>query len=463
MTFNYTVTTDDFGSIAAVESQKVLSPGNVTRDYSVPSNGGYTDYFKRQRSPDNLQEVNAFKRYAYACAMMNAQQFAQHQPKLYVKTNATQRKPRLPTKELSTGQVDYLCSLQSLDGFTKDFAKIEEVVEHPLLKLLRKVNNSFFLNSYTLPLFTQLYQEITGEAYWFIEYNDLTQQPDQLWILPSQYVFPRQHPGKTRSKTNPVDYYEYTGGQQTEQIPPHQIMAFLMPSLTNPYLTGKSPLEASWEDELVSDKLISHQSGILDNEVRPDALITPKEPIDPDEAKAWERKFNLKFARGKSGGVAVLHEDVNFFPISWKPSDLAQLEIHKWSKLSIANAFQTPIALLESQSINRATLEAAQMQHGRYCIRPRQEASSANINNRIIPLYDESERLFLAYENPVPEDEDLKVKKHVGLVQAGIETANEARKEYNLPPHKDGDKLESANAIASEEREKKRQDGSADK
>ena len=44
---------------------------------------------------------------------------------------------------------------------------IEEVVEHPLLSLLRQVNTTH--NAFELWELTQLYMEVHGSAYWLLQ------------------------------------------------------------------------------------------------------------------------------------------------------------------------------------------------------------------------------------------------------------------------------------------------------
>jgi hypothetical protein len=458
----YTITTDDVVSSGAVTADIALAAPQpqdiIERRY------GTVDYFKRQREPSKTDLIRQFKRVVYSCANINSDSVACKKLRLYVKTSASQRKPRVPTRPVKSAQIDYLQEQygQTNADFFKEFATIEEVIEHPILRLFRLVNGSNFSDEYSLFKDTQLFLEVVGIAYWFLDTSgSIFGQPNQIWLLPSQYVEPKREPGSK----NFVDYYEYNPGTGAgvEKFSPEEILVFSFTDLNNPYMGGLSPTKAAWEDIAIENKLLSHLSGTLENEARPDAMITPDEPIGEDGAALWEKSFRLRYGRGKSGGIWVAPEKVTFTPLQWPIRDIARLDIQKCSKLSIANTFGVPMALLEAQSINRATLEAAQMQHGRYAIRPRHAKITGRLNSpQFINRWDSSGRLFLCFDDPVPEDEQLKLQKNVGLKQAGIITANEAREDYRLPPHPNGDELETSN-VSNEKREQARTSGEAEK
>lgn len=449
---------------SSINTLEIASGAAVTSDYKaapspvdiVERRYGSVDYFKREREPDKKALIKEYKRVVYSCANLNADTVACKKLRLYVKTSAQQRAPRVPTKPVKAEKQEYLQEV-----ITKDFAKIEEVIEHPILKLFRHVNSSNFSDEYSLFKDTQLYLEIAGVAYWYLDTSgSIFGQPMQIWLLPSHLVEPKKEPQSKKL----VDYYEYNSGSgNTEKFLPEEILAFRFTDLDNPYVGAKSPAKAAWEDILIEGKLLSHLTGTLENEARPDAMIIPQEPIGADLADLWEKQFRLRYGRGKSGGIHVTQEKVDFIPLEWPIKDIARLDIQKSSKLAIANCFQIPMALLEAQSINRATLEAAMIQHGRYGIRPRHATFTGRLNSsQFINRWDSSGRLFLAFDDPVPEDEQLKLQKNVGLKQAGIITANEAREDYKLPPHPKGDELETSN-VSNEKREQARTSGNAEK
>lgn len=456
--YTQSVFTTDCNSSDPVECKAL--PARLSGISSEYYGEGPFDYWRKQRSPSTSQLINEYKRIPYACANLNANGVASIRLRFYVKTAKNDRKHRLQnTRKLKHVEIDHLSQKVGL----KDFVDVEEVTSHPLLNVLTRVNDTPYMNGCSLSVLTQLYQEICGRAYWYI-INDALGRLEQIWLLPSQYL----HPKKEQGSRKVVDYYEWMPGTTaTVRYKPEEIIPFLMPSLTNPYISGVGPLQASFEANQVSGKLISHENNFLENEARPDAILSPDKEgaIGTDEAKAWEQAWNRKFSRGGGGKILVAEEAMKLTPINFPPRDIARLEIHKWSKLEICNSFGVPLALVEANNINRQTLEAALTQHALQAITPRCKSNAAVLNDQVVSKYDESGRLFFAYDEAVPENEELKVTKAVQLTQAGIITPNESREMFNMPPIAGGDKLQAINSPSNgqNERQGARDNGSAEK
>lgn len=346
-------------------------------------------------------------------------------------------------------------------------AEVEEVTEHPIISVLEKANDSPFLNGFSAKLLTLLYLEIVGESYWYVQ-NDVLGRPVNIWPIPSQYL----RPVKDTDSKKIVDRYEFRCGSVTQDYAVEEIIQFILPDLNDPYKTGYSSTKASTEATLVGNKLISHELGILENQARPDAIVSPEKDqvFGVDEAARYEKMLNAKFGRGNGGKVLVAEEALKWTPIVFPPKDLAAMEINKWSKTEIANAKGVPLALLEAVQINRATLEAAMEQHARYTVKPRCDLIAAVLNDQFVSKYDESGRLFLCFDDCVPESREQQMTECVQYVQNRIITPNEARYEIGYPPIEGGDELMSINDAgrggaggSSSQRQDSRDSGSAEK
>ena len=436
--------------------QKSTAP--VSRSGSDTRNP-LNDYFQRQTVPDDNDLIDQYKRIVYACANLNANGCARIPLKLYVKTSSGEKATKLVTKSLSFPVIDHLIKTANI---TSSIVNIEEVIEHPVLKLLERANTSIFLNGYYLKLWTFLYQEIVGETYWLIEDN-IFGIPEEIWLLPTQWVTPYTHKGSKKI----VDYYEFNKGEgeQSKKYSPERIISYLVPNLDDPYVSGLSALEAAYDDVLVGDKMASYESSVLDNRARPDVVLSPGKdvPMSQEDAERWERKYNNKFGKGKSGGVWVAEEEIKPHPISYPPKDLGGLAVNREVRLAVANTYSVPIALLESEKISREMLEAALHQHALMAISPRLQRDEAVKNERLLSRYDDTGRLFLKYDEAVPQNDEIKMQKTVQFVMNGIWTPNEARAEYKMPPIAGGDKLRAINVSPEIMRQNKRDDGTAEK
>jgi hypothetical protein len=292
---------------------KNLGRGN---SHSTP----YLDHYRNLRKPNIVQLIESYKRTAYACANINAAGVVRNPLKLYVKTSGGQKAPRVTTKALDSKKIDYLTE----NYVFKSVKNIEEVVEHPLLDTLHKANKSIWLNGVQLFLLTQLYQEVTGKAYWHVKEN-LFGLPDQIWVYPSYALEPVNQNGST----NIVDYYELNSTNGKEKIPVEEIVTFLLPNLLDPYANGRSPLEAGFEANLIGNKLVSHENAMLDNRARIDMLVTPDKDsaIGYEEARRLEKELIQRFGSARGYGVYVADEALNFEPMTYAPSDIAQLQM----------------------------------------------------------------------------------------------------------------------------------------
>ncbi len=420
----------------------------------------YHNYFRRHRVPANDQLVELYRRNVYSCANINANACTRIPLKLYVKTGRGDAETKLITKSLDTIEKAALIrNNQSL----KSALNIEEIIEHPVLDLLKFVNDSPFINGYFLFLWTYLYLDVTGACYWLMK-NGTFGVPEELWLLPTHFVEPIREPNSKKI----IDFYRVNNriNQKQEKYQPEEIIQFLNPDLTDPYVVGQGSLSAVYEDNMVSNQLIAHQQGYLDREARPDLIISPKDnegTWGPDVAKQYEKQLMLKFGKGRGGGIHVAEEPISVNEVQTPPRDLARLEIPDKAKEQIANGFDVPIALLQNKTVNKATLEAALTQHALMGVSPRLERVRSILNSRLLPRYDLTGRLFFEYDNPVPEDRELKMQETVQFVQTGILTPNEGRDRHNYPPIAGGDELQPMNVASDIERQEKRDSGEADK
>ena len=389
----------------------------------------YADHYKTQQYPHISDLLNSYKRINFACANINANGCAGHELKLFVKTRSSDKKTVLNTAKVGDDKQDFLRQEFKI----KDSEVIEEVIEHPVLGLLKEVNDEPFLNSYTLKALTFLYFDIASAAYWWVDIDKFLNRPKNIWILPSQHVLPKRESGSDKI----VDYYEYVNGDKVKRYSPEEIIQFIPLGVKNPYLEGIGSAEGSYEASLLSNKLASMTSHLLDNDGRPDILYSPKEGIGAAEATGLEKRLNQKYSQGRSGGWHVADEPADIKPMNYPPRDIARLDINEQAKIEICNAYSVPVAFLDNRNISRETIFGALTLHAIFGIKPRLGIYAETLNKRLIPFYDESGRLFFGYDDPVPEDKEAKLAEVTRQIEVGMIEPNEGRKKYNLPPHSD--------------------------
>ena len=99
----------------------------------------------------------------------------------------------------------------------------------------------------------------------------------------------------------------------------------------------------------------------------------------------------------------------------------------------IASAFGVPYSYLDSSDAKKATSEIAERTYAKTTILPKITRIAEKLNEQLVPLYDDTGRMFLAYDNPVPQDKKALLAENVAYVNTGIMTVNEARLKIGLP------------------------------
>jgi HK97 family phage portal protein len=398
--------------------------------------------FRAKRSPTDSELVSSYRQATYVCAEINANALAGQPLNLFMTTKRGQRGARVPTKAISSWQMK---SFQENPGLIRKMAgaeKVEQVVDHPLLDLLDTVNPWF--NKFTLLKLTQLYLEITGKAFWTFVKGAVGKAPVEIWPLPAWLVVPQvDYVG-----TDVIARYLYTGGGAQTWYERDEVLYFRTMNLYDPYTQGWSPLRANYETAQINDKLVDYRDSVVTNRGRPDAVLEPIDKdtvMDPIEMQRVQGQFLQSFARAEAGGVWVAPGGFKLNPYSWSPTDMGEIEMERAALHNTARAHGIPIPLVDGSSENRANMDAALLQHARKAVLPRCRHMEEELNSNLVPLFDE--RLFLAFDNPVPADEVLERENNKAYIGMGVKSRNETRIELGLPPVEGGDELLVSNSL----------------
>jgi HK97 family phage portal protein len=387
----------------------------------------FLDVYRKHREPTQRQLLEELKNTAWSCASINAAVCASFPPKLYVTTNRGQPAPKCLTRALPHETEARLRAASHLAVHTQGARAIEEVVEHPLLTLLRQVNATH--NAFELWELTQIYLEVHGSAYWLLQQDEALSIPAAIWMLPSQNVNPR----RTTDSREIVDFYEYRSAGGIARYDPADVIRFQLPDPRDPYTGGLSPLRACFEQVALSSEYAAMKRAVYDNTGVPSVVLSPAEVIGADERDRLEEQWERTFRRGGSGRVLVAESGLQVSVLSHSMGDLAALADMKATKEDIANAFHVPLPFLSGDT-NLANMQAADHLHRALAILPRLRRRDEKLNEQLIPRYDPSGRLFLASEDPTPQEQARVLRQHESDLRFGVRTVNEIRAERGLPP-----------------------------
>lgn len=126
--------------------------------------------------------------------------------------------------------------------------------------------------------------------------------------------------------------------------------------------------------------------------------------------------------------MAILWGDMAIQELGFSPRDTGLLEAAKFTREEIAGIFGLPMTKLEI-SAARAEAEAGNYSYMMDTIQPRVRRMEQKLNESLVPLYDPSGRLFLAFDDCVPENQVQRLAQIDTRIRTGVTTINEERAE----------------------------------
>jgi len=300
-----------------------------------------------------------------------------------------------------------------------------EVTDHPLLSALGRGNDA--MTGLSLFETTQVSLDLVGESFWGIEVNALG-VPAKFWPIPSHWV------QNTPSPDRPFFRVSYRAWQ--EELPEAAVLWMRKSNPADPYSRG-SGLARALADELQTDEYASQfQKAFFYNQAKPDLIVFPKQQGPQDTGlKASEvsrleeswlsrhsgflRAFKPMFV-GREIGIHELRHDLKNIDVS---------ALRKFSRDLVISVYGVPpeqLGILESS--NRATISASDFLFQKSVIVPRMEFLRTQLQERLIPLYDD--RLILDYISPIEEDREHALK--VAQAAPWALSVNEWREMMNL-------------------------------
>ncbi len=411
--------------------ENVFSTSGTRPNISDPTIWGDERYWgeglledKRPRSKQAF--VEAYRNWVYICVKLNAHSVAAVPLRLYVaKGTAGQKFSTVTTKAIDTPRLKWLQANSSLERWTSKAVEIEEITDHAFLELERSVNP--WNNRRDLYESTSMFLDLTGESYWLLIMNGAG-VPDQIWNIPAQYMTPVFG----ESLEDAIVAFNYKRGNIDVDIPAENIIYFKYPNPHNMF-TGFSTVRGIADAVYLGSQMNEFETGLFENRARPGGVFAVKGNISKEERARLEGKLTQKFSGAKKAGKnLMLSGDMTFTRDTMTPEELSYIEGRKINRTEIMASFDVPEAALISESANRANSEAADYRHAKNGILPRLRRIEEKLNEKLIPMYDD--KIFVAFDNPVPEDVAFLLEKQVRQVEANIMLRNEVRQEDGLEP-----------------------------
>lgn len=373
---------------------------------------------------DYRAQLNAYRHWVYVASNKNATSVASTPLRLYFAKPSKNTKSRFPTKIVDSNAKDFLLKQQHISNlpFVRKSVDIEEIVDHPILQLMSSVNN--FMNGFDLWEISQLYQELTGNAYWLIINNGLG-NPAEIWPIPSDRI------KIVPDKENFIKGYMYEYSQYKQFIPENQIIHFKMPNPKNMYY-GLSPLMAARESYNINENMLRYELSLFENMGRLEGGFFTEQPLDDDEFERLKSEIRDAFIGVGNAGKAPLFENgVEYKSFGLSPAELSYRDGRLLTKEEILNIFGLNLSLFSEKS-TRANADNALVQYARSTVKPRLTRIEQKLNEKFTTRWGNN-NLFLSFDNCVPEDVLQASKIRSENIRTGVTTINEERKSMRLP------------------------------
>jgi HK97 family phage portal protein len=368
---------------------------------------------------DNYELINSYKSWVYVCASKNAQAVAKVPLKLFVAKKNASQKLLVQTKSVDRREENRLRSISGLDHFMRKATKIEEVTEHPFFDLIQSVNP--MINRFDLWELTELFLEMTGNAYWYVVKNAMD-VPTMIWPIPTQGMYVVTGTGSTLVKG-----YVYKLGVQSIPFDYDEIVHFRFNSLKS-QIYGYSPMQAAMEAYRFDERVKVFEGTLLSNMGRPEGVLQTEQPINDREYERIRTRWRQTYSgESRVGKTLILEKGLQYQPISMSPKDIQYKDGRRWSREEIAAVFGMPISKLTSENVNRANAEAGDYSYMADTIEPRLRRIEEKLNERLMPMFDPSGQLFCAYAEAVPENRDYRLREVGEHLRSAYSSINEER------------------------------------
>ncbi len=308
---------------------------------------------------------------------------------------------------------------------------LTEIDDHALLDLLYRVND--FTTKFDHWWLTQQYLELTGEAPWL-----LSRGGDGLPI--AMYLLRPDKLTIKFDKENIIGSYIYEiTPQHKEVFKAEDIIMLKYPNAIRPF-RGKGTLEAAAETVQLDTYAEKWNVNFFYNAARPDAILSTAKAMTQTQMdrlyKQWSKKFQ---GIDKSAKVAILENGLEYKQMQLSQKDMDFLDQQRFSRDKIFSIFRVPKAVIAiSDNVNMANAETHAYAFSRWTIKPKMIRIIEQLNEFLVPMFGDD--LFLDFEDPVPENVDMKVKKYKeALGPSGYMTINEVREIEGLEEVEGGD------------------------
>lgn len=309
--------------------------------------------------------------------------------------------------------------------------KIVEVLEHPILDLLYKVNPE--MTKFNFLQLSMIYRDLLGASPWILEGGDKNgRNPTMMYIArPEYFKVEKNKDGKTTG-------YVYEIGTYKKNFAPEQVIFLKNYNPKNPD-RGIGVIEAVRMTAENDDYIVQTNNNLLTNGAVPGGYLETEEVLDDKEIKRLTKKARAKYAGFENAyKVQILQGGMKFKPNIIPPRDMEFIEGRKFNRDEVAGIFGVPKSLLTFDDINLASAKTGEYQFAKWTLEPLATEIFEQLNEFLLPKFDGGEMMWLDFEPMANADEELVIRGNEASFNKW-KTTNEIRESLGLASLDGGD------------------------
>lgn len=304
--------------------------------------------------------------------------------------------------------------------------KRKEIFEHPFIELTNRLN--IYGQSFTDILFLiSAAMDLNGNAYALSYRNegDPFKIPEGLIVFPVNSITPVLNSNQTA-----IEYYRYSGGGQTINYTPEQIIHFKIPNPEN-MLLGKSTVSALKIPIEIDYYQSEYQKSFYENFAAIGQIISSDKELSTKQVNDLREQFEGKYAGTKKAGKAlILQGGLTSKPLSSTPKEADYKESRLANRDEIMSVFRVPKSILAiTDDVNRANATATIRGFLMTTIIPFSKFIESKLQDFVKRTYDT--RLVLSMDFSLQEDRELQLRFYDIALRNGLLTRNEIREQEN--------------------------------
>ena len=305
---------------------------------------------------------------------------------------------------------------------------------HPSRRLLNRVNRWYTRGE--LWRATEIYLCLWGSAFWALERDDHGEweiwplRPDRVRVLPDRQRYIRGY--VYQGLTGPVAY-------TAEEV--------VWIRYFNPLdeFAGMSPIAPARLPVDMGLDAQRYNRNFFRNSAQPDVIFTTEESMTDDEVEDFYRRWEQRFkghTNAHRPAIASFIKDIKTVGVSHK-----EMEFHmglRWSLEEVCRVYGVPMPLLQDyQQATFNNVSTAERLFWRNTMIPEIKFLEEQLNEKLLPrlCYPDLQASFdLGAIEALRVDEDSRVQREAQMLDRGVLTINEVRRDRDLPEVPWGDR-----------------------